>query len=103
VAISGNLAIVGTYYEDEPGVTDSGKAYIFSVATGQLLLTLNNPNAFSTGVNDWFGFGVAISNNYAIIGAQQEDEPAGQNNSGKAYIFSVKDVTNLDKLYTLVS
>ena len=34
VAISGNYAIVGAYY-DEP--TDSGSAYIFNVSTGSQL------------------------------------------------------------------
>ena len=37
---------------------------------------------------DYFGWSVAISGNYAIVGAYLEDEPVGLY-SGKAYIFNV--------------
>jgi hypothetical protein len=87
VAISGNYAIVGAYAEDDGG-TSSGKAYIFNVATGALVHTLDNPNAYGTSLNDYFGWSVSMSGNYAIVGASQEDD-AGGNSSGKAYIFDV--------------
>ena len=89
VAISGNYAIVGTYYEDEASRTDSGKAYIFDVTTGQLKWTLDNPNAYGSSAYDYFGWSVAISGNYAIVGARNEDDASGGSNSGKAYIFDV--------------
>jgi len=95
VGISGNYAIVGAYGEDETGVTNPGKAYIFNVATGVLVHTLNNPNAYSTSASDFFGGSVAISGNYVIVGAHGEDD-AGGTNSGKAYIFAVKDMTLVD-------
>ena len=86
VAISGNYAIAGAMFEDDAGGTYSGKAYIFNVTTGALVHTLDNPTAYSTSANDWFGR-VAISGNYAIVGAGEDD--AGGLNSGKAYIFNV--------------
>jgi len=88
VAISGNYAIVGTYLEDDAGGGNSGKAYIFDVTTGALLHTLNNPNAYGTSYTDQFGWSVAISGNYAVVGAPFEDD-AGGIQSGKAYIFNV--------------
>ena len=88
VAISGNYAIVGAYREDDVGGTDSGKAYIYNVTTGALLFTLNNPNAYGNSTLDYFGNAVAISGNYAIVGASFEDD-AGGTSSGKAYIFNV--------------
>jgi len=88
IAISGNYAIVGAYFEDDAGGTSSGKAYIFEVSTGALLHTLNNPNAYGTSASDQFGISVAISGNYAIVGANAEDEASGTG-SGKAYIFDV--------------
>ena len=97
IAISGNYAIVGAYRENDAGGTTSGKAYIFNVTTGQLLHTLDNPNAYSTSANDYFGISVAISGNYAIVSAYAEDD-AGGTNSGKAYIFNV---TSGALLYTL--
>ena len=87
VAISGNYAIVSTYLEDDASGTSSGKAYIFSVTTGALLYTLDNPNPYGTSADDQFGISVAISGNYAIVGAHQEDDAGAD--SGKAYIFNV--------------
>jgi len=88
VAIDGNYAIVGAYLEDDGG-TNSGKAYIFNVTTGALVHTLDNPNPFAGAyTGDYFGSSVSISGNYAIVGADFEDDADGQN-SGKAYIFNV--------------
>ena len=88
IATSDNYAIVGATGEDDAGGTDSGKAYIYNVTTGALLHTLDNPNAYDTSLNDTFGLAVAISDNYAIVGAYQEDD-AGGSASGKAYIYNV--------------
>ena len=88
VAISGNYAIVGAYFEDEAGRFDPGKAYIFNVSTGALVHTLDNPTAYSTSSYDRFGYSVAISGDIAIVGAYFEDD-AGGYSSGKAYIFNV--------------
>jgi len=98
VAISGEHVIVGAPYEgDESPADRSGKAYIFNVTTGALVHTLDNPNAYGTGTEDYFGQSVAIDGNYAIVGAYYEDdggtglgEQGGTGaNSGKAYIFNV--------------
>lgn len=100
VAIDGNNAIVGAWQEDSVGETNSGAAYIFDVTAGGLLHTLLNPNAYGTGAYDNFSDeydGVAISGNYAIVGAPEEDD-AGETGSGKAYIF---DVTTGNLLHTL--
>jgi outer membrane protein assembly factor BamB len=94
VAISGNYVIVGTQYEDDAGGSGSGKAYIFNATTGQLVHTLNNPNAYGTSAGDWFGASVAISGNYAIVGAPTEAD-AGGTFSGKAYIYNVTTGTLL--------
>ena len=102
VAISGNYAIVGAIYEDDAGGTGSGKAYIFNVTTGDLVYTLDNPNAFGTSQSDNFGVSVSMSGNYAIVGAYQEDD-AGGLSSGKAYVFktTVGDWTDTTLIDTL--
>lgn len=87
IAMSGNYAIIGTEYEDDAGGTSSGKAYIYNVTTGALVHTLNNPNAYGTSAGDVFGRSVDIFGNYAIVGADNEDD--GNSSSGKAYIFNV--------------
>ena len=89
VAIDGNYAIVSARYEDDADGINSGKAYIFDVISGNLLHTLDNPNAFGTSESDRFGQSVAISGNYTIVGAWGEDEAGGVSSSGKAYIFNV--------------
>jgi hypothetical protein len=90
VALSSTHAIVGTAYEDDAGGLNSGKAYIFDLSDGSLAHTLDNPNPYGTSSPDQFGWGVGISDNYAIVGGYGEDE-AGGNDSGKAYIFNVSD------------
>jgi len=97
VAINGNYAIVSAHAEDDADGTESGKAYIFNVTTGGLIHTLDNPNPYGTSTSDYFGYSVAISGNYAIVGAYTEDD-AGGNQSGKAYIF---DVTTGNLVHTL--
>ena len=49
--------------------------------------TLDNPSPFGSSGNDKFGTDVAISGNYAIVGADREDD-AGGGDSGKAYIYN---------------
>ena len=88
VEICESYAVVGAYGEDEAGSANSGKAYIFSTSTGSLLHTLDNPNAYDTPTDDYFGLRVAISESYAIVGTYNEDDPAGRLSSGKAYIYS---------------
>ena len=89
VAISGNYAIVSAYREDDAGGTRSGKAYIFNVTSGALVHTLDNPNAYGTSEDDFFGNSVAISSDYAVVGANIEDDAPDNNRSGKAYIFDL--------------
>ena len=89
VAITDTYAIVGALNEGDAGGAASGKAYIFNVSTGALVYTLTNPNAYSTSDGDKFGSSVAISGNYAIVGAYQEDDANGTYDSGKAYIYNV--------------
>lgn len=58
------------------------------VTTGQLKWTLNNPNAYGSALGDNFGYSVALSTNFAIVGAKNEGD-AGGGSSAKAYIFNV--------------
>jgi hypothetical protein len=97
VAITDTHAIVGSPGEGDAGGTESGKAYIYSTATGSLVYTLDNPNAYSTSAGDRFGSSVDISDSYAIVGAYQEDGADGTG-SGKAYIYSTSTGS---LLYTL--
>ena len=89
VAISGTTGIVGAYGEDDADGNSTGKAYIYNVTTGELLETLDNPNAYGTNADDRFGNAVAISSDYIVVATYSEDD-AGGTTSGKAYIYDVE-------------
>ncbi len=95
VAINGDHAIVGAYLEDEDWAggntaTSAGSAYIF-VRSGSIWTEQQKIVASDRGAFDYFGRSVAISGDYAIVGANNEDPvAAGGNpvaNAGAAYIF----------------
>ena len=92
VAISNKFAIVGSTYNDDYG-PDTGSAYIFDVITGNQIHKLMPNDAAS---EDYFGYSVAISGNYAIVGAFGNDDNGS--NSGSAYIFDVSSGNQLHKL-----
>lgn len=95
VAISGDYAIVGAYQEDEDAtggnfLNRAGSAYIFKNNAGTWY-QVQKIVASDRGADDNFGFSVAISGDYVIVGAYQEDHDlSGDNNldyAGAAYIF----------------
>lgn len=89
VAISGDYAIVGCGADDEgAGLTNNGSATIFkrNGTTGiwEPQGKLVNPNAAN---QDFFGSGVSISGDYAIVGSSYDDEGGGLTDNGSATIF----------------
>lgn len=101
VSITDDYTVVGA---PKNGVVaqDSGRAYIYDTATGLLLHTLENPNAFNTSGYDLFGYSVAVSDTCIVVGAYFEDDALPGNNSGKAYVFgdispnAVSEILNLN-------
>ena len=86
VAISGNYAIVGSYYEDPGNIGEAGSAYIFERNTSGNWSQKQKIVADDKQTYDYFGNSVAISENYAIVGAYGED-PGNIGEAGSAYIF----------------
>ena len=84
VAFSGKLAVVGAPGENADGYSSAGHAYVFSASTGKLITTLTSPNAQEDG---YFGYAVAISGKFAIVGAFFETAN-GESYAGHAYVFS---------------
>ena len=86
VAISGDYAIVAAYLDDE-GFVDNGSATIFKRNSGtgwrESQGKLTNPVAAA---NDYFGYSVAISGDYAIVAAYADDE-GGFTENGSATIY----------------
>jgi hypothetical protein len=83
VSIDGEYAIVGAIYE-ATGDFGAGAAYIFkrdgTSWTQQAKIQASDKQAF-----DQFGWSVAISGDYVIVGAFDED--TGDTGAGAAYIF----------------
>ena len=86
VAIDGNKneVIAGAPKQDAGG-SASGAAYIFEQREGASWVESTKLSDGETASEDQFGVSVAISGNFAISGAQQDDDIAP--NAGAAYIF----------------
>ncbi len=85
VAVDGDTAVVGARGDDGPAGINQGSAYVFSRAgnlwTEQAKLTASDPAA-----GDVFGWSVALAGDKIVVGAYQDDGPAG-NSQGSAYVF----------------
>jgi hypothetical protein len=86
VSMSGDYAIVGAYGDDDNG-TESGSAYLFEKpGTGWSNMTETAKLTASDGAaDDRFGYSISISGDYAIVGAEYDDDNGTE--SGSAYIF----------------
>jgi len=83
VSISGDIAIVGTNYEDTGG-SDAGTAYVFRY-NGSTWVEEQKLIASDAEAGDQFGCSVSISGDVVVIGARGED--TGGSSAGAAYVF----------------
>jgi len=83
VSVSGDYAIVGATGRDIPEL-NSGAAHVFYF-NGTSWTKVDDLSASDAAQGDRFGSGVAISGNYAIVGAPYKDVDFGS--QGQAYIF----------------
>jgi len=82
VDISESYALVSAPFEDDTG-TETGIAYLFDTANGNLLHTFRNPNAYNSPDGDEFGRAdVAVNENYSAISSFAENSA-----SGVVYVF----------------
>ncbi|MFC1836305.1 FG-GAP repeat protein, partial [Thermodesulfobacteriota bacterium] len=84
VSIAGDYAIVGAYLDDD-GASNAGSAYIFALDQDGDWEQVKKIRASDGDVDDWFGYSVSISGDYAIVGAEYDDD--GGIDSGSVYIF----------------
>jgi hypothetical protein len=88
VSISGPWIVVGAYYDDDGG-SNSGSAYVFqltSSGTWTYAEKLIAPDDYSS---DYFGYSVAISGSWIVVGAYADDD--GGSASGSAYVWQRTD------------
>jgi hypothetical protein len=94
VAISGSYAIIGSNKTEELDeatgtiINDAGSAYIYEKGPDGKWNFKQKIIASNRRRNDSFGTSVAISGNYAVIGAEEKDiEQQNLLNVGTAYVF----------------
>jgi hypothetical protein len=84
VSLDGETALIGARRDDQPGLNDTGAAYVFGRANGawvqQAKLTASDPAA-----GDWFGSSASVCGDVAVVGAYNPGEVADR---GAAYFFS---------------
>lgn len=83
VAISGDYAIVGSYSNSEDGIAMKDVAYIYHKSDEEKWNSVATISAPNTDVNDYFGYAVALEDDYAVVGAPY----GGVDNSGIVYVF----------------
>ncbi|MGX9727739.1 MAG: FG-GAP repeat protein [Candidatus Electronema sp. VV] len=94
VAVSGDMAVIGAYRDDDKG-DDSGSAYIFVRAADGAWSQQAKLYAADGVAEDYFGTSVAVSGDTAFIGAYGDDDKGSY--SGSAYVFgSAVTVTDTD-------
>ncbi|MCH8844906.1 MAG: hypothetical protein IID61_18260, partial [SAR324 cluster bacterium] len=88
VSLSGDTAIVGAYLEDTTA-TDAGAAYIFERDVNGNWIEVAILHASDATTFDYFGWSVALSGDYAIVGAYLEDRGSVTpiSNAGAVYVF----------------
>ncbi len=99
VAISGTRVVVGAFWDN--AAASVGSAYVYdlnSPTPGEHVFVLTNP---APSLADQFGFSVAISGTWAVVGAPSEDE--GSSNSGSAYVYDLSSATPTVPVVTLHS
>jgi len=86
VSISGDYAIVGAHHHDSCEHSNQGKAYVFH-RVGSTWTEDGSLIASDGATDDTFGYSVAISGDYVIVGARYHDI-GGNLSQGKAYIYN---------------
>lgn len=112
VAISGNYALVGCAFDNEDHLGQSplnnaGSAYLFERNANGDWNLIQKLTAMDRGAEDQFGWAVAISGNYAVIGAVKDaGDPNGGpaiTNAGSAYLFERDSLGNWNQVQKIVA
>jgi len=85
IAVWGDTAVVGAWYDNNAGGGGAGSAYVF-IRSGTVWTQQAKLTASDAAVNASFGVSVAVSGDTALVGAYT-DNHAGGNVAGLAYVF----------------
>ena len=88
VAVSGGMAVVGAYLNDNELGTDAGAAYLFAPDPNSNAWSPTQKMEAWNGIDgDYFGRAVAVSDGVAVVAAHRHDTEDVQN-AGTAYVLS---------------
>ncbi|MEM1093926.1 MAG: LamG-like jellyroll fold domain-containing protein [Bacteroidota bacterium] len=113
VALSDTYAIVGAPESDHSGLNENGSAYLFEVASSSTpwsslgasgdptVLAEDQKLTAASGENDRFGHAVALSDTWALVGARNDDNEAGEegtdaSEAGAAFLYQFDGVGSWD-------
>ena len=86
VAISDGYIVVGAYGDNVP-TNDEGSVYVYRLDRGEFRLHQKIPNPDGED-SDRFGFSVAISDGFIVVGAYRDNNPT--NNEGSVYVYRLE-------------
>ncbi|MEA1981926.1 MAG: FG-GAP repeat protein, partial [Campylobacterota bacterium] len=87
VSISENYIVVGAK-QDDTLAPDAGNAYLYKIQSDDSVTFEDEVSPSDGEDSDFFGASVAVSGNYIVVGAYQEDTTAS--NAGSAYVFGIQ-------------
>jgi hypothetical protein len=99
VSVSGNVAIVGAWKDDDGG-PDAGAAYVFRF-NGATWVQEQKLVASDAGGTDLFGWAAYVDGNVAAVGSYQDDD--GGTNAGAVYVFRFNGSTWVEEQKLLAS
>ena len=85
VSVSGDTAVVGSYWDDVGANANQGSAHVFVRSAG-VWSQQKKFTASDGAAGDKFGISVSVSGNTAVVGAYADDI-GGTTNQGSAYVF----------------
>ncbi len=98
IDIDGNRIIIGAHFRDIGSPGDEGAAYIFEKDAGIWTETAFIYDAFNS-TSEYFGFSVAISGDYALVGTYRDDEDENEENyiqsAGAVFVFNANEPNTL--------
>lgn len=94
VAVAAGRVLVGAHWEDQES-DDGGAAYLFE-RDGSVWTQIDKLTADDSADEDWFGYAVAMTSEYALVGAHQDDDQESEE-SGSAYLFRHNDLIFCDE------
>lgn len=86
VSVDDGTALVGAVQDSEPNGLNSGATYVFERVDGSWRQTAKLA-ARDGDEYDEFGFEMALSDDFAVIGAWKDETPSGSETGGSVYVF----------------